>query len=380
MLARRRHAYARMLEAQSSVVCHRLLVPKHRSTEQEMQSVDNLQAWMLLAAIARRGTLKGASIECDMTLPQASKVIRNLEAELRISLLDRNSRPARLTPFAARHLPIVEEMVACRQHLLRAAEEAVASAEPAVSIRFGFSVSCIGEHVVRCLGEYKQLHPNVDIEIFTSKTAADVLDGSIDLVYLMHPTTSPSLLFYECGVCPNLLLASPAYLAEHGTPRTVEELAHHTLILERRENFEDPEKLYFKSEMFDLKTGIHYRKDEASGSLLEVSRSAGCPAIRYENDYTSRIATVMGKGIAVDLPLSFVGDYIENREIVAVLPGWHKRRWRKTVALKPETMKHPQIAAFVLWYQKWETQNAHQRWKHFYDYFGVPETVIGTLD
>lgn len=345
------------------------------------RTADNLRAWMLLKAVARRGTLKDASIECDVNLPQASKLIRALENDLGVALLDRKSRPARLTSFAIKHLPVIEEMLMCQQNLRRAAHEASQFSEATTKIRFGFSVSCVGEHVFECAAQYREEHPNVEVEIFTNKGINDVLDGSIDMVYLMHLTSCPQLLFYPCGVCPNLLLASPSYLAERGVPQTVEDLCNHTLILERRDGFEDPEKIFYRSEMFDLLSAVHYAIDSATGQLSELGSCGNRrPEIRYENDYSSRVATLMGKGIAVDLPLSFVGEHIKNHELTVVLPGWHKRRWKKFLAVKPELMKHPEISEFVHWYQIWEKQNSRQRWKYFFDYFHVSEDVIGSFD
>lgn len=66
-----------------------------------MRTIDNLQAWKVLAVTARTQSLSRAAIVLDLDLPKVSRLLRDLEAELGFPLFDKSHRPISPTPRCA---------------------------------------------------------------------------------------------------------------------------------------------------------------------------------------------------------------------------------------------------------------------------------------
>lgn len=83
-----------------------------------MNPSDNLNIWKLVLALGRTGNLTKAAIHVDMELSAASRVIVSLEDELGATLIDRRTKPYKLTPVAKSLLPRVEQMLTLHKSIL----------------------------------------------------------------------------------------------------------------------------------------------------------------------------------------------------------------------------------------------------------------------
>ncbi|WP_435674027.1 LysR substrate-binding domain-containing protein [Pseudomonas denitrificans (nom. rej.)] len=80
------------------------------------------------------------------------------------------------------------------------------------------------------LGRYLRQHPDVKIELSLSDRLVDLIDESFEAVIRIGPLDDSSLVARPLAAYRLIACAAPAYLAEHGTPQTPDDLeGHHCL-------------------------------------------------------------------------------------------------------------------------------------------------------
>ncbi|MGB3805325.1 MAG: substrate binding domain-containing protein, partial [Sphingopyxis granuli] len=80
------------------------------------------------------------------------------------------------------------------------------------------------------LAAFLERHPAVEIEVALSDARQDLIAEGIDLALRIAPLADSSLLVRTIAPVAASVLASPAYLASHGTPRHPLDLGGHRLI------------------------------------------------------------------------------------------------------------------------------------------------------
>lgn len=188
-----------------------------------------LQDLRVLLAAVQHGSLLGAADALGMARATLRARLEHLERELGLPLLVRT--PFGVTP-TAQGAQFVE-----RARALLAEADSLA--------RFGQTEdeTLAGELVVRgpaglppelaalFLREVHRLHPQLRVVADTRADPTAGADQEVDII-LHFGAAPPSGPFRTCGVLqvPEVLLASPDYLAAHGTPTRPEDLHAHTLL------------------------------------------------------------------------------------------------------------------------------------------------------
>lgn len=84
--------------------------------------------------------------------------------------------------------------------------------------------------VIPRLGEFLAAHPQIELELSSTDRRVDLVREGFDCVVRVGPLGDSALVARQLGVFRQLNVASPAYLAAHGTPRTLADLAHHRIV------------------------------------------------------------------------------------------------------------------------------------------------------
>jgi DNA-binding transcriptional LysR family regulator len=92
-----------------------------------------------------------------------------------------------------------------------------------------FSTSILGPSMPEFLAE----HPKLSIDVFLSSGTPDLIRDRLDLGLTIRDEPESKLPHLFPGECPRVLCASPAYLKEHGAPRSLEELQRHDCVASR---------------------------------------------------------------------------------------------------------------------------------------------------
>ena len=80
------------------------------------------------------------------------------------------------------------------------------------------------------LAQLQAEHPALTVELVLSNRVHDLLQREADIAIRMTEPRQDALIARRVGTIPLGLYAHPRYVAAHGTPATLAELAHHRLI------------------------------------------------------------------------------------------------------------------------------------------------------
>ena len=73
-------------------------------------------------------------------------------------------------------------------------------------------------------------YPEIDIDLGVTDRAVDLVEDGVDCVLRVGPLTDSGLIARPIGKLPLINVASPAYLARHGTPQTPNDLGSHRAV------------------------------------------------------------------------------------------------------------------------------------------------------
>ena len=195
--------------------------------------LDDLQ---LFSTIVRKGGFAATARELGVSNAYVSKRIAILEASLQTRLLHRTTRRVSLTEqgdivhqWAQRILEDVEQM-----------GEAVSSAraEPGGLLRICTSSGFGRNRVGPALSALAQRYPALEIELELLDRPVNLIDEGFHLDIRIGAVSEPNVISRRIARNRRVLCAAPAYLAGHGTPQTLAELAGHRCIVIRERDFQ----------------------------------------------------------------------------------------------------------------------------------------------
>ena len=165
-----------------------------------------------------------------MSNAAASRHLAALEERLAARLVQRNTRRLFLTEvgeaFYRRCKALVVE--------LREAEAAVNESvvQPTGLLRLTGSLSFCMIHIAPLLPAFHERYPLLRVEIVAANRYYDLIENGIDVAIRTREVESDSnITVRRLAQTRRLLAASPQYLQRHGTPRTLDELAQHRLLI-----------------------------------------------------------------------------------------------------------------------------------------------------
>jgi DNA-binding transcriptional LysR family regulator len=186
------------------------------------------EALRTFGEVMRDGSLSGAARRLSLSQPTVGRHVDALEAAFGVALFARS--PRGLTPTqAARDLaPHVEAMTLAASAAERAAAGAAAPDHGVVRLTASHVVGV--EVLPPLLARFSAEHPAIAIELALSNRNQDLARGEADLAVRMARPSQSDLVARRIGRTPIGLYAHRDYLARFGTPLSLADLAHHSLI------------------------------------------------------------------------------------------------------------------------------------------------------
>ena len=187
---------------------------------------DRLAILKLFARVARTGSFSAAGRELGLSQPSASRQIAALEREVGATLLTRTTRAVTLTEAGARYLARIDAIAAA---LEEADQEARGTGELRGTLRVASPTSFALRKLIPRLPRFLGCHPTLCFELSINDRLQDMLAEGLDVALRVGPQ-SAALKAHRIAGWPQVIAASPAYLARHGTPQTPSDLRHHAAI------------------------------------------------------------------------------------------------------------------------------------------------------
>ena len=192
-----------------------------------MVRFDDLALFVRAAAC---GSFSKAAREADLLPGQVSAAIMRLERDLELRLFARSTRSLRLTDEGERYLPYAREAI----DLLHSGREVLRRDDAALTGTLLLSApSDFGRNILLpWLADFRRAHPRLEVRLQLSDRIADVFRDPVDVALRYGHAHDAS--FVALPVAPanrRVLVASPAYLEECGTPASLDALQQHRCVL-----------------------------------------------------------------------------------------------------------------------------------------------------
>lgn len=256
-------------------------------------TLDELQAFV---SVVDSGSISAAAEQLRQTASGISRALSRLEEKLEVTLLRRTTRRLELTEEG-------QAFLAQARKILEAVEEAeeqmkVRRQKPAGRLRVNAAAPFMLHVVVPLVSGFRERYPQIQLELHSSDQIIDLLEQRTDVAIRIGALRDSTLHARPLGSSRLRVLASPAYLKSHGTPKTVGDLAGHSLL-----GFTQPDSL----NQWPLRHPL--------GDALAIS-----PSLSASSGETLRQLALAGAGIVCLADFMTQADRARG-DLLQVLPG-----------------------------------------------------------
>jgi len=161
----------------------------------------------------------------------ASRGLATLERELRVRLMQRTTRALSLTAEGEAFLPYARDMIE-QEALGRQAMVGHGQASSCVTglLRVSATLPFGRKVIAPLLPELMAAHPRLRLSLHLSDAQPDLIASGFDLAIRIARLKDSRLIAQKIIDNPRLLVASPAYLNQHGRPETLDDLKGHACL------------------------------------------------------------------------------------------------------------------------------------------------------
>ncbi|MGJ8516279.1 LysR family transcriptional regulator [Carnimonas bestiolae] len=259
--------------------------------------MDRVKVAEVFVAIVERGSLAGAAQFLGISRPMVTRYLNEMESWAGARLLNRSTRRMSLTPAGERILEHCQRLQLVSENIAQTAD--AKSSGPRGLVRMTCVQSLAEKMVVPALAQYLALHSQVSIDLMVDSRVLNMVEERIDLAIRVTNNLEPSMIARRLGDCNSVVCASPDYLAQRGTPASVQDLSNHNCI----------------SYGFNAKQSWNFTHGSEAVSVT-VQGSL------HVNDTASLTAAVVGGlGVAM-LPEMMVKQLLDEGKLVRVLPEY----------------------------------------------------------
>ncbi len=241
----------------------------------EWQTALSFTGWddfRLFLAVSETGSFSGAASRLGVSQPTISRRIEHLEHHLNGRRFDRLPDGVVLTNEAksilssARHM---EDAVSKIQRKISGCDDRM-EGTVRISVTDGLAAYWMTPH----LAVFQKTYPKISIEFACSVEPADALKMETDVSIRFRRPEEVDLVALRLGTLHFVPWASPAYLDQHGVPRTPEELRNHRLLDHIAYYDDDGDWSSWFAVCRDAKL-INYRTNSSSAFYIAIQNGLG---------------------------------------------------------------------------------------------------------
>jgi DNA-binding transcriptional LysR family regulator len=184
----------------------------------------------IFARVVTAGSMSAAGRELDLSPAVVSKRISHLETRLGTRLFHRTTRQLQLTETGRGFYDRVVHILATVQE----AEAFVSSGHEKAGglLKITAPTAFSRLHIAPYLGSFLKQNPDLSVDITATDQVMDIVREGIDIAIRISELDDSSLVAKKLAPCRRVFCASPEYLKEHGTPKTLADLSNHQILVE----------------------------------------------------------------------------------------------------------------------------------------------------
>lgn len=251
----------------------------------------------LFERVAQRGSLVAAARDLGISASTATRKLSALEDALGARLFNRSTRRLNLTEAGVLALNWAQASLI---GLDEAADDlASVTGAPAGKIRLAAPHFGMSTYLPGVLSDFARAYPAISLDVIATDELVNLIDDKIDVTIRYGTLPDTRNVAVRLTEFDRIVCASPAYIAAHGTPENLHDLAQHYCIQHRQT---------------DGSTWA-FRKD---GQLIYQAISA---QFQINNSYSIELLALAGGGIA-RLPTITFEKSIAEGKLVRLLPEY----------------------------------------------------------
>jgi DNA-binding transcriptional LysR family regulator len=289
-------------------------------------AVASTRAVELFVTAVEAGNFTRAAQRLGVTPAAVSRAIARHEAALGVRLFRRTTRTVKLTDDGQVYYERCRQALA----LIDDAERELGrrQASPRGRVRLSVPTTYGHSRVLPVLARFCEAHPDVAVEVDVSNRNVDFVTEGYDLAIRAGTLDDSELVAHKLEDATLGVFASPDYLARHGAPRRVEDLARH-----RRIAFMRPSSGRVVPWIFRRKGGADFAV-------------APPDELRVSDDYLACV-TLCRSGAGLGQLYHFLAaPHVARGELVEVLTSLAGRSWPFTLLQPPR--REPTLAVRLL--------------------------------
>lgn len=289
--------------------------------------MDFPQQLRIFVSVVDNGSFARAAEALRMARPGVTNAINALESGLGARLLQRTTRRLNLTAEGERFYDRATRLltdITEAQNMFGGNSRA-----PTGRLRVDIPVALARPLIINRIPEFKALYPEVDVILGVSDQPVDLLADGVDCVLRIGDLAPSSMIARKLASMTMVVCGSPAYLAVHGIPNTVEELKQHQAVNYFSGRGHRPVAWSLPSDMdlpqFTLRSGI------------------------MVNDTEAFVACALNGLGLIQVPGMVVADHLASGALVEVVPAMRAVLWPLSLMYPNRQHLAPQVRVFVDW-------------------------------
>ncbi len=287
--------------------------------------MDRFQEMQVFVRIAERRSFSQASEDLQIPRATVTNLIKRMEKRLGARLLERTTRQVRLTHDGEAYYRRCVRLLAD----LEEADGAFLNTAPKGLLRVNVQGTLARVFVVPGLPAFLARYPDIVLHLGEDDRLVDLVREGVDCVLRAGTLQDSSLVGRQIALMPQVTVASPAYLARHGVPASLDDLANHLAV-----------------DYLSSSTGRSLPLDFMVEGRNVLVRPAAVVSVTGAELYTS--AALAGLGL-VQVPRYRVADDLAAGRLEVVLPDLPPAPMPVSVLYPQHRQVSARVRVFSLW-------------------------------
>lgn len=288
--------------------------------------MDKLEGMQAFVRVVEAGSFTKAAETLDVSKTTVTQLVQQLEANLRIKLLNRTTRKVNVTTAGAayyeRVIRLLAELDDIEDNIL------TESSAPRGLLRVDVPSPFANIILVPALPEFHARFPDIQLEVGASDRKVDLIGDNVDCVVRGGEIEDNALVARRIADLQLGVYAAPSYLAQAGAPAHPDDLhgPGHRIVHYRWRN------------------GLPYVM-EKSGERVKVS---GRYFLAIDDGNAYLTAGLAGLGV-LWLPKYMANAHVASGALVPLFTDWHIESMPLHVAYPPNRYVRKQLRVFIDW-------------------------------
>jgi DNA-binding transcriptional LysR family regulator len=291
--------------------------------------MDRFDAMQAFVRVVETGSFTKAATTLHMSKTSVTQLIQQLEARLRVKLLNRTTRKVNVTADGAAYYERAVRVLADVDD----AETSLSSAAttPRGRLRVDVPSPFARTILIPALPEFHERYPDIQIDLGVSDRRVDLIGENVDCVVRGGELTDQSLMARRIGDLQLGVYAAPGYLQSAGTPKHPRDLenSHHQVV------------------------GYRWAR---TGKLFPLALQRGGETLQVQGRYVLAVddgnaflaAGIAGLGV-LWLPKYMAVEATARGELVALFEDWQADTMPMYLAYPPNRHISVKLRVFIDW-------------------------------